>query len=78
MRKKRKRKPEERDIYQAVRRTHVFKNEINITIIVSFQHIQKADSVVMIECLQEHDFAEGSLRIRRILKRWEATKGGRL
>ena len=54
---------------QTGRRTHIFENEIDISIIISSHHIEQANDVLMmIQLLQKHDFTICSLSISRILR----------
>ena len=49
--------------------THVLKNEIDVTVIVSSVHIEKPNNVWMIaEMLEKDDFSERALRIGLVAK----------
>jgi hypothetical protein len=50
--------------------THIFKNEIYITVVICPKHIQQANDIFMVlivHFLQEHNFSKGSLSVSGIL-----------
>lgn len=53
-------------------RVHEFKYQVNIAVVVRFEHIEQFHNVLMAgKLLQEDDFSERALRICRILERIE-------
>lgn len=47
--------------------THVFKNQVNVLVVVGPVNVQQADNIWMIaKVLQEHDFTKSPLRVRLV------------
>ena len=49
-------------------RLHELKNQVNVLVILCFQHIKQSNHILMCHFLQKHNLTEGTLGVSVVLK----------